>query len=69
MVARKILEEVQGDRMKVGDLVRIRLVEKSDEVGIFIGIWEPEYLPHTRAYIFWDGEQISIPLDQIEAIG
>ena len=60
--------------MQVGDLVLVTFPFDSPEIGIFMGItiWDdlpglPEEAP-TRADVFWGGEMISTPVDQIEAI-
>jgi hypothetical protein len=54
--------------VKVGDLVLVtfgpaRLDRDDSIIGIFMGITAG--LP-ARADVFWDGEMISTPLDQIE---
>ena len=54
--------------MKVGDVVRIRVRFRSDdEVGIFIKYQEYRG-KKLRALVFYDGEQHSIPVEQLAPI-
>ena len=48
--------------MKLGDLIKIRFVG-GDEVGLFIEKDGPY-----RAFIFWEGDEYSLPLSQIEVL-
>jgi|TARA_R110002153_G_scaffold70490_1_gene185165 hypothetical protein len=62
--------------MKVGDLVRITFgLDETATVGIFIrdDLRSTDRNKHgdliiTRAFVMWDGEVHSTPLDQVEII-
>ena len=61
--------------MKAGDLVLVTFETESPLVGIFLrddvratGIDKDGYPIITRAYVLWDGEACSTPLDQLELI-
>ena len=61
--------------MKAGDLVLVTFATESPLVGIFLrddvratGIDKDGYPIITRAYVLWDGEACSTPLDQLELI-
>ena len=56
--------------MQVGDLVLVTFPFDSPEIGIFLGmtVWADNTISTARADVFWDGDTISTPVDQIEAI-
>jgi len=59
--------------VQVGDLVLVTFPFDSPEIGIFLGmtVWNDAPTRTTsaeRADVFWDGEIISTPVDQIEVI-
>jgi len=61
--------------VKVGDLVLVTFPDESPLVGIFLrddvratGIDKDGYPVVTRAYVLWDGEACSTPLEQLEPI-
>ncbi len=61
--------------MKLGDLVKVNFPCEHPQVGIFVrddtcatGLDKDGWPIITRAYILWDGEVYSTPLDQLEVI-
>ncbi len=49
--------------MKIGDLVKILLPTLPDEVGVFVRAHTSD-----RAIVLWDGDEHSIPFDQLEEL-
>jgi len=51
--------------MKIGDLVCVDFGYGDSVTGVFVS-YDEEY--PERAYVFWEGEVYSTPLDQVEII-
>ena len=56
--------------MKVGDLVKVVFPYEADVFGIFLALddEEDEDVRFARAWILMEGEEFSVPLDQIEFV-
>tara|TARA_R110001583_G_scaffold17520_1_gene70820 strand:+ start:325 stop:498 length:174 start_codon:yes stop_codon:yes gene_type:complete len=54
--------------MKIGDLVRVDFGRYwPAAIGLFVS-YDEEPECSSRAYVFWDGEVRSTPIDQLEVI-
>ena len=60
--------------MKVGDLVKVMFPYETDVCGIFLAMddddddGEEVDLRFARAWILMEGEELSVPMDQIELV-
>mgnify|MGYP005827404813 CR=1 FL=1 len=56
--------------MKVGDLVKVVFPYEADVFGIFLALddEEDEDVRFARAWILMEGEELSVPMDQIELV-
>jgi len=57
------------NKMKAGDLVKVKFPFESDGIGIFMGITDNSiHADLRRALVFWEGEPTSLPLRQLELV-